>query len=308
MIQLILAIGFFASAIPMSKFILTAIPVAWYVALRTLCAGLILLATAFYRKEYFSLSRLKRDIFSIILISFVLTFLPNMFKAYSLKHLTAAKASFFIMLSPFFSALFAFIIFDHRLSLKKFLGILLGCAGFYILMIYDAGIGVWQPEYLYPCIAGLLAIASIRLGLAMTQHVLKKEDYSPVQLNGLTLFFTGLVSCGLALRQSTFNCAFEDVALWQVLLCSLYVIIVGTVLWSSFYGHCLKRYTVTLMALLEFSTPIFVSLYGWLLFGEELSINFFIAIALTFLGLYIFYYDELQQEVVGASYSDKKAA
>lgn len=289
MLHLILALGIFATAIPLSKYLLMAVSLPWYVALRTLCAGLILLGVYHRKREDSSGIITSQLIKRLFIISLFLTFIPHLLKAYSLKHLTAAKTSFFQILSPFVSAFFSYIFLGHRLLAMQWLGIACACAGFYYAMIPD-GIGTfWQGLYWYPCLASLFALIAIRGGLTLLQNLLQESGHASSLLNGITHCIAGGLSIIVALADGAPIIYNHQIPVVNVIGVSLYVLIVGTVLWSTFYAYCLRHYTVTFLALMEFATPFFVSMYGHFFLDEPLTTSFFIALALTFIGLYIFY-------------------
>ncbi len=46
-----------------------------------------------------------------------------------------------------------------------------------------------------------------------------------------------------------------------------------------------------------FLSPLFTALYGWILLGEMVSWHFYVSCIVVFIGLYLFYQEELQETV-----------
>jgi drug/metabolite transporter (DMT)-like permease len=72
-----------------------------------------------------------------------------------------------------------------------------------------------------------------------------------------------------------------------------YTVIVGNIIALTLYAHILKKYSVTFVALAGLTIPLFVQLYAPIALGEPISLVFFAALGITFLGMYVFYRDEV---------------
>ena len=76
-----------------------------------------------------------------------------------------------------------------------------------------------------------------------------------------------------------------------------YTIIGGNLIGYTLYSHLLKKHSATFVSLAGFSMPLFVYLLGWFFLGERLYPSFLLAALITFIGLLIFYQDEIKKEV-----------
>jgi drug/metabolite transporter (DMT)-like permease len=72
------------------------------------------------------------------------------------------------------------------------------------------------------------------------------------------------------------------------------VVIVSNLLCHNLYGHLLRHYTATLLSFAGFLTPIFAALYEWMLRGTIITWHFYASCIIVFIGLYLFYQDELR--------------
>ena len=70
--------------------------------------------------------------------------------------------------------------------------------------------------------------------------------------------------------------------------------LVGNVFGYTAYGYVLKRYSANFASLIGFSTPIFVTIFGWMLLGEAVSGAVALAGAVIFTGVFLFYREELK--------------
>jgi drug/metabolite transporter (DMT)-like permease len=62
------------------------------------------------------------------------------------------------------------------------------------------------------------------------------------------------------------------------------------------YASLLKKYTATFMSFAGFIAPLFTALYGWAFLGEIITWHFYASSAIVFVGLFLFYKDELNKD------------
>ncbi len=306
-----------------NKYALAVLPLSLMVGLRMFGAGIILLA--YYRKkthrlkfEYF-----KHDLGILLLVSLLTMLIPALFKAYALKNMLASKSAFIASLDPFVTALYSYLLWKEHLTYKKIIGIILGFSGTLILLFSttkgaEQNLMAWSI-FSYPEIAAFLAMAIGRMGWMIVQQLLKKERYSAGELNGLLMTSSGVMAFSPILFETlmlilsyipgigplitqaqlydthnflhlNMNCA---VNYYLIIFAVLYTIVLGNVIGYTMYASFLRHHSATFVALAGFSVPLYVYLFSNLLLGEPLSINFLYASAITFVGLLIFYQDEI---------------
>ena len=81
------------------------------------------------------------------------------------------------------------------------------------------------------------------------------------------------------------------------------MIFISNILCHNLYAGLLKKYSATFMSFTSFLRPLFAALYGWAFFQEKISWHFYTSAIIVFIGLYIFYQDELRKQ---AHYADKE--
>jgi len=81
------------------------------------------------------------------------------------------------------------------------------------------------------------------------------------------------------------------------------LIILSNIICHNWHLRLLKKYSATFLTFADFLGPLFVSLYGWIFFHEVMRWHYGISAVCVFIGLYLFYYDELlkqkKEKVIG---------
>lgn len=286
MVEIFLTFALLASAITTNKLLLSPLPPIFFVGIRMFLAGIILWFIAYWQDKKISLTFIKQDVIILFLITLCTTYIPAICKSIALKYMSSSQAAFFGTLDPFITALYSYFLFSEKLTFNNMLGICLGIAGSTVLLATSSTTTVTSQMF-FPQIAAFLAVAIGRYGWILIQMLLKKGHYTPIQINSITMLASGAFSLITSLFLEPVNSiAVTNYHSFLALL--LYTVIIGNVLSLTMYANLLKNYSATLLSLAGFSVPLFVHLYGWLFLHETLSINFLLALGLTFLGLLIF--------------------
>lgn len=239
------------------------------------------------------------------------------FQYIALEGVDSAKAALLYNLSPFITALLSRRFLAEQLSRTKFLGLIIGFCGL-IPWILTQRSGEYKNVFLsfsYYELILLLAVVSASYGWIILKRLIHK-DYSPVFINGFSMLAAGILALITSLITEGFpsllymsqSCPVDEPGIAylsekvgvygaQILLIALYttlLIIIGNVIFYNLYGYLLKRYSATFLSFAGFTCPLFAALFGWLYLGEVVSFTFFISFFVVFIGLYLFYQQELQ--------------
>jgi len=76
------------------------------------------------------------------------------------------------------------------------------------------------------------------------------------------------------------------------------LILIGNIICYNLYGKLLHRYSATTLSFFGCTTPLFAALFGWFWLREEVSPWFYVTALLVGVGLYIFYQEELKEEII----------
>ena len=144
----------------------------------------------------------------------------------------------------------------------------------------------------WPEIVVLLSVGFHSYGWIVVRKLVKHKDYAPMMVNGITMFWGGIL--GL------FTIPFEKYSVpenWYEYFGWLgIVIVISNIICYNLYGHLLKKFTATFLSFAGFLVPIFAALYGWGFLGEKITWHFYLSSAIVFIGLYLFYQDELKKK------------
>ena len=141
------------------------------------------------------------------------------------------------------------------------------------------------------------------------------RGYTPVLINGVAMLGGGICAgfsslliegrprllstvptCslntpGLAYMTSTFGPYYGQIFLIASYL--VFLILVANIIFYNLYAFLLKRYSVTMLSFAGISCPLFAMLFGSFYLGEPFSYTFLLSFMIIFVGVYIFYRQEL---------------
>ncbi len=292
----ILGFAAIASAIVVNKMVLQELPLVFYVGFRSFLAGSILYLYARRATHRFSREYLRVDLRALVFVAFLTTLIPTLLKAFAIKYMLVTKAALIGSLDPFMTALYAYVLFNEKLTRRKILGVLIAFAGALGLCLSSSPIEHSLHVFLcfsLPELAAFGAVALGRLGWLVAQRLLKQERYSPVELNAVTMILSGLMGLTIAafLEDGVSYAALAHPGLWGLIA---YSVLIGNVFGFTSYGYALKRYSANFASLLGFSTPIFITIFGWLLLSERLTLPVALSGFVIFTGVYLFYREEIR--------------
>ena len=282
-----------ATTFTICKALLEYVKPLFFVGIRMFVAGLLLLGYSYIQdKRAFFVHKKDRMLFLQIILFHV--YFAYILDLWSLQYLTSFKSSFLYNLSPFLAAIFSYFYFSEKMTPKKWLGLSIGFCGFLPEILANLSTQASSSLISLPEIVMLFAVSSAVYGWVMLRKLVKDGEYSPIMVNGIGMVGGGI----LALITSYFV---EDwtispiMQFWPFVRLTALIILVANILFYNFYGYLLTRYTATFLSFAGFTTPLFAALFGWLFLGEMVSWSFFLSLFVVFIGLYIFYQEELKQ-------------
>jgi drug/metabolite transporter (DMT)-like permease len=288
----------------------------FFIAIRMLIAGYILLGYWAVKRRSFAIAAHDRFLFIQIILfhiyfSFILEF-------WGLQFVSSAKTCLLYNMAPFVTALFAYFLWQERLSFKKKIGLCIGFVGFAPVLL-EAGKevmgvswGISRAE-----IVILVAVISAAYGWIVVKQLINR-GYKPVFINGVGMFFGGClalitsylvehgprvfmpISCAnrdsyqYVIEKAVSTCIPADwLSTALFLLYTLSMILIANIGCYNLYGHLLHTYSATFLSFAGFTCPFFAALFGWFFLREALTWGFIASNILVFVGLYLFYQEEL---------------
>jgi len=196
----------------------------------------------------------------------------------ALDYSTVTRVSLFFYTMPLWVAVGAhFLIEGERLTTRRLLGLLVALSGVAIGLLQNTGStsGVWIGDAL--SILAAICWAAIALMLRTT----RLSAVSPEMNLLYQLVVSGVV---LTLWASLFLEPLREptTLTWSILAFqSLFVACIGFLMWTWMLGI----YPVSDMASFSLLTPLFAVTFGWLIFDDEITPFFLVALALVLVGL-----------------------
>jgi len=302
----LLCVNALSLAFTVSKGVLNYASPVWFTAIRMLIAGVLLVGWhVFVQKRSWVIQR--TDIYKFLLLGFFHIYCTYVFEFWALETVSAAKDALFFNLTPFITALLSLVLYSEILSIKQWVGLALGFVGFLPLLIAQApseslvaggtSFISWAEIYL------LIAVTGGSYGWILLQKLIKHHAYEPIFANGIAMLLGGFgaLATAIATEPTIVRMPRPDMVWTEsvpYIVWYLFVLILLTnVISYTLYGRLLKTYSATFMALAGATIPIFTALYDWLLFGLVVTWHFVATVIVVFIGLAIFYADEMKKEV-----------
>jgi drug/metabolite transporter (DMT)-like permease len=305
MIAIVILYSLLALAFTMSKGVLDYAAPVWFTGIRMFVAGVLLVGYhVLIQKRSWSIK--KEDIPNFIMLGFFHIYCAYVFEFWALETVSAAKDALFFNLTPFITALLSLFLCNEKLSTKQWGGLALGFLGFLPLLVAQApaeavvagGSSVisWPEIYLF------IAVTGGAYGWILLQKLMKDDAYEPIFANGIAMLLGGAGALLTAfVTEPTMVRIPNPTMLWSSavlhIVWYLFVLILLTnVICYTLYGRLLKTYSATFLALAGATVPIFTALFDWLLFGLVVSWHFVATVIIVFIGLAIFYADEMKKQ------------
>ncbi len=260
-------------------------------------AGAILLAYQFvWLKEKIHVKRKHFWLYAqIIILGIYVAYITRFF---GLKYLTSSKTAFLFNSAPFFTAIYSYIFFDDKMTKKQLIGLVIGFIGLIPILITHSPMEQQWGEFLFiswPEFAILCSVALHSYSWIIVRKLVRDKSHTPLLVNGITMFGGGLlalVTAPLIEGIQPIIKPMDDIVTFAGWLA--FVIIISNIICYNLYGHLLKQYSTTFLSFCGFLVPIFAAFYGWGLLNEQITWHFYASCAIVFVGLYLFYQDELK--------------
>jgi drug/metabolite transporter (DMT)-like permease len=271
-----------------NKFIALSLKPYLFVFLRMGISGIILIILFCRTKKIFLI--FFEHIKTILLISFFTTFLTASLRAYALQLISPTRIAFWGTLEPFVSAFCMYLLYKNKITLRQFIGSIIAIIGSLFFVFTNNKIEmVSGSNCFFADFAQIISIFFSRYGWIRAQEIIRKNIFSPEQLNAFIFIISALIA-------ALFNCFFSsgfsmsDFKLNNNLILMLfYTILIGNIIGYSMYGYALKKYDVRVISIAGLSIPLFVHIIGVLFLKETFSYSFLISMLFIFFGVYIFH-------------------
>ena len=293
---IILLQALFATSFPMGKYLLNFASPLFLSGIRFLIAGNILLIYQYFFLPLTEFKIKKKHLWIFAQIIVLGMYVTYGLRLYALEVLPIWKVSFFYNLSPFLSALYAYLLFNERLSPKQWLGLSIGFIGMMPMLVSRSPQEATLGEFFYISIYELFLIISVSLhcySWLLIQKLVRHKNYDTSIVNGICMASGGLLSLITSYFIEGPAPIYNPASFCKGMI---FMIFISNILCHNIYAGLLKKYSATFMSFTSFLSPLFAALYGWAFFQETISWHFYLSIIIVLVGLYIFYQDELKNK------------
>lgn len=286
--------AFSAGSYTLAKAVVTIARPLFFVGVRMSLGGIIMYLYCVYAKKSFHIKRADYGRFAaVILVHVYLSFSLGLI---ALQYMPSSTSALFFSVTPIFTALFSYYSLREGLSWNKILGILLASGGCLSLVFTQNGFATMSALRLdWPDVLTLASTVCLAYGWVLVRGLLR-DGYSASVINTIGM----LGGAVLAFVTSIFFESWPPVArhdLWRFTYLTLVLVIVINVVHYSLYSFMLKRYTATFIACANALAPVLTALFSWWYLGERVGSMFFVSLVLITAGLWLFYQEELIQDV-----------
>jgi drug/metabolite transporter (DMT)-like permease len=297
MYLVVLLYALFASVFTISKTGLQYTQPLFFVGSRMFLAGILMLAyMRIFRAKEFSVSPDQKK--GLILLGIFNIYLTNAFEFWGLQYLTSFKTCFIYSLSPFLSAVLSYLFLEERMTPKKVLGLIVGSLGFLPILLTqsteeDLAGSFWVLSWAE--ISVLSAVICSVYGWIILRDLVFVKKCPFIMANGISMTLGGAIALVHSFLVENWN-PIPVTEMVPFLEAAGLLIIISSFICYNLYGYLLKSFTATFMSFAGFTTAIFSALFGWIFLSEQITYEFLISGAIVFIGLLLFYQEELKRE------------
>jgi drug/metabolite transporter (DMT)-like permease len=299
--DVILLYLFCASTFTISKATLAYAEPIFYVGLRMVLAGIILLLlvrTRIRAPESPVDARVTRsDWWLLAQVAFFAVFCAYAGDLWSLQFLASTESALIFNLSPFMAAFLSFWWFGERMTGRKWLGMVCGVSSIIPLLVSNQDCCTWNAAKLLPIAVLIGSVFSSAYGWIVVRELVKNRHYHPFFVNGVASVLGGILAFSLSWGV---ECWYPSpVSDWGHFLLLLgLIMIIANGIFSNLYAYLLKKYTATFLSLAGLTCPLWVALLGVIFLREALTWQVLFSLGAVSLGLTLFYVEELRQGYV----------
>ena len=323
MILVLLAYFFLSSTFVIAKAAMAYAQPIFLIGVRMTLAGLMLYGYVYFFNDRQWKIR-KNDLWLFIQMAVLYYYLSFVLEFWTYPYVSASKVAFLFNLSPFITALFAYICLSEVMTMRKWIGLIVAFIGSLpMLTVQNTPAELSAGKFLFfslPEISLLLAVITGAYGFIVMSKLVVRKNYSPILINAFGMFFGGIaafITSFLAEKKPLLKCASGSMNLdahgvqvappwfcfsWpdfaMFMGCVLLLILVANIIFYNSYGFLLKKYTPTFLSLVGLVVPALTAFLAWIFLGEKVTWVFFLSLAVVLTGAYIFYKDELKAQGV----------
>ncbi len=289
----------------------------YFIGFRMFFASFLLLGyVKFIKRRSFHIA--KKDWWLFVQVMLFHIYGAFLLEFWAMQYLTSAKAALLYNLSPFVTALLCYIMFNQKLTLKKWIALTMGFIGMLPIMFYNSYKESQAASFFnvaLPDLALLGGVVCACYGWLVVRELSQNRTYNFVFINGVGMWGGGILALVIAICTETgwpfrwygpqpdmlgqwINGHLGPVltALIMAFICMFALFLMANIIGYNLYAYLLAHYSPTFLSFAGFITPFLAGILGCVLLGEPISSAFLISFGVTVISLYLFYQDELNTQ------------
>jgi len=292
---IVLLYALFSSSFVIGKVLLTYTSPIFLCGIRMALGGSILLTYQyFYAHKHFRFKmRHMKYYIQIIVFGF---YLAHILRFWSLNNMPSFKACFLMNIAPFFTAFYSYLFFKEKMTYKQWGGLGIGFLGMIPMLLTSSPGESKFGEFAFiswPELSILVSVGIHTYSWIIIRKLIKDKSYSPMMVNGIGMTAGGALALLTSFLMGSFWPVSDFLPFMGLLMLT---VIISNIICYNLYGYLLKSYTMTFLSFAGFISPFFGALYGWMFLKETVGWPFYVSTFFVFIGLYLFYQDELNPE------------
>lgn len=220
--------------------------------------------------------------------------------SYALQYMDPVKFCFILALNPFVTAILQYFIHGEMLTHKKIIGLSLGFLGLVpILLAADHGefSNIPQDLEILGTVTCLVSTILFSYGWIVMKRYLKEFTH-PIEIaNAIAMFVGGCVSAMFFTLAQYYNLT-ANVMLTPEFPKYMVAFVIFSLATYLLYAYLLDTFSPTFIAFAGFLEPVFGLAFGVIFLGHPITIMELVALGILFVGLNIFYREELRASPV----------
>ncbi len=278
-----------ASTFSIGKVLVSMVPPIFLIASRMIISGTLLsLFWLVCKRDKFIQPK---DAWLFFVVIFLHILIPFISEYIALQDISPSTACLMYNLSPFLSAIFSYFIFQENMTLRKWIGFLIGFCG---IVLYLQSQCCIEFGLSLPNLYMLLSVITSSLGWIFVRILVKNKGYSTLLVNGVAMFVGGWIALPISLSYEGVMAVYHVDISHIVTLLAL-MIFIANILFYNLYGYLLTKYTATFLSFVGCITPLFAAFFEWMFFGTLVPNEFFLTMCILSGAIFMFYQEELKQ-------------
>jgi drug/metabolite transporter (DMT)-like permease len=245
-------------------------------AIRMASAGIVLLPFAFN-----ALKKVERKKITVIMVSgFLGSFFPAFLFCIAETKIDSSLAGILNALTPLFTILLGVMFFHVKVSLQRYIGVLVGFVGLVLLFLSKGDITLSYLSY-----TSLVLLATIFYGINVNVVSKNLKDTGSLNIAAIAFTFLVLPSMIVLALSGFFSLPFDD-GFIESTIASTVLGVFGTAIASILFYVLVKRAGGLFASTVTYGIP-FVAVFWGLLGGETITIVQVLCLGIILVGVYL---------------------